>query len=79
MDISLFLRLKSELRDKRFEDLDHLRMSVRAVLGGYEEAWFRDTFNKWVTCTRHRKCVNCDAEYFEKNVTLTSNARQKCP
>ena len=64
MDFALFPRLKSELRGKRFDDLDHLRMSVRTVLGGYEEAWFRDSFNKWVT--RHRKCVNCDGEYFEK-------------
>jgi len=36
MDFALFPRLKSELRGKRFEDLDHLRMSVRTVLGGYE-------------------------------------------
>jgi len=64
MDFALFPRLKSELRGKHFEDLGHLRLSVCTVLGGYEEAWFRDTFNKWVT--RHRKCVNCEGEYFEK-------------
>jgi len=34
------------------------------MIGGYEKGWFRDTFNKWVA--RHRKCVNCDGEYFEK-------------
>jgi len=55
LDLSLFPRLKSELREQRFEDLDELRLSVRSVIGGYEKGWFRDTFNEWVA--RHRKCA----------------------
>ena len=51
MDFALFPRLKSELRGQRFEDSDELLLSVRAVIGGYEKGWFRNTFNKWVHVT----------------------------
>lgn len=64
MDFALFPRLKSDLRGKRFADLNDLRMEIRRVLGLYEKDWFMEVFRKWVH--RHRKCVACAGEYFEK-------------
>jgi len=64
MDFALFPRLKSEMRGKRYDDLDDLRMEVRRLMSSYKKEWFRDVFSKWAQ--RHRKCIDCLGEYFEK-------------
>ena len=47
MDFALFPRLKSEMRGKRYDDLDDLRMEVRRLMSSYKKEWFRDVFSKW--------------------------------
>lgn len=64
MDYAVFPQLKSELRGRRFADLQQIRMAVRKVIAGYDKTWYSDIYYKWVE--RHRKCIAHNGEYFEK-------------
>ena len=62
-DFAIFPRLKSDLRGKRYEDLQELRMAVRSAVFKYEKVWFGEVYKQWVE--RHRKCVQVGGGYFE--------------
>lgn len=64
MDFAVFPRLKSELRGRRFENLDELRLATRSVVSHFEKDWYREVFDKWVD--RHKRCITAKGEYFEK-------------
>jgi len=55
MDFDLIPRMKSEMRGKRYDDLDDLRMEVKRLISTYKKEWFMDVFGKWAQ--RHRKCI----------------------
>ena len=60
----MFPQLKSDLRGRRFTDLQEIRMAVRKAIFGYSNEWYNDIYNKWVK--RHSKCIAHNGEYFEK-------------
>ena len=64
MDFAVFPQLKSDMRGRRFTDLQEIRMAVRKAISGYSSDWYSDIYNKWVK--RHRKCIAHNGEYFEK-------------
>ena len=64
MDFCVFPTLKSELRGKRFDNLDQLRFAARTILSGKSVEWYRGIYQTWVG--RHRKCIEKAGAYFEK-------------
>jgi len=48
MDFAVFPRLKSELRGRRFETLEELRLAVRSEVGRFESEWYLTVYQKWV-------------------------------
>ena len=64
MDFALFPRLKSEMRGKRYDDLDDFRMEVRRLMSSYKKEWFRDVFSNAMV-TNHLRAPY--GVYFTKN------------
>ena len=68
LDFAVFPYLKSQLRGRKFENLQELQQETLKMFRGQNSSWFTDVCDKWVE--RHRKCVDHMGEYFEKE-TLT--------
>lgn len=49
MDFVVYPRLIGDLRGKRLDNMDELRVAIRPRLAMYEKTWFADVFNKWLT------------------------------
>ncbi len=63
-DFYLFPTIKSEMRGKRFDDVDDLPVAVREVIRQIPAADYRKCFATWVS--RWEKCIKHSGEYFEK-------------
>ena len=64
-DFAIFPSIKSKLKGRRFESLDHLRVETNKIIGEYKSDWYKSVFNQWVH--RHRRCIQLAGEYFEKH------------
>ena len=64
LDFAVFPYLKSQLRGRKFNDLRELQQETLNLFRGLNSSWFSSVFDKWVE--RHRKCVDHNGEYFEK-------------
>ena len=64
MDFAVFPRMKGELRGKRFDNVYEIQTEVRSFLKKCTEDWYSEIYSAWIE--RHRKCIACDGEYFEK-------------
>lgn len=64
-DYAIFPAIKNNLKGHRFESLMELRQATAAVVGQYGSEWYGQVFQRWIH--RHRRCVECAGEYFEKN------------
>ncbi|XP_062618459.1 histone-lysine N-methyltransferase SETMAR-like [Saccostrea cucullata] len=64
MDFKVFPTMKAELRGKKFKNTEEQSYATRTIVSRFDDKWYRDTFSEWVR--RHRLCVKCRGEYFEK-------------
>ena len=63
-DFAFFPTIKNKLKGRRFHSLMDLRQATAAVVSEYDTEWYGQVFQKWVH--RHRRCIECKGEYFEK-------------
>ena len=64
IDFAVFLEIKVQLKGRRFTSLEELTYSTHGIIRQFDSAWYQKVFSKWAE--RHRKCVECRGEYFEK-------------
>ena len=64
MDFAVFPHVKAELRGTRFSDFCELKRATLNAVRRLDEQWSKNIFNKWIQ--RHRKCIELDGVYFEK-------------
>ncbi|WAR01740.1 IML1-like protein [Mya arenaria] len=58
-DFAVFPRLKADLRENRYENLDHLRMAVRSIVRSYDRTWYLGIFSKLIgTCVYLNKKID---------------------
>ncbi len=62
-DFALFLKLKEQLRGRRFRTRAELQQATRDVLATFDEQFFEQTFANLIT--RWKKCVASDGDCFE--------------
>ena len=65
LDFAYFPQLKEQLRGRRFESTEELMRAILSFNRGLPKCWFVNVFDTWVK--RHRKCIECRGEYFEKD------------
>ena len=64
MDFVVFLTIKKQLKEKRFQSLQELRKATADIIYSFDKGWYTDMFDQLVH--RHRRCVALHGVYFEK-------------
>lgn len=64
LDFAYFPKLKEHLRGQRFENFDELKLETQKFNRSLKSEWFQGVFDSWVK--RHRRCIEHNGEYFEK-------------
>ena len=64
MDFAVFPQVKAELRGIKFTEFCELKRATLNAVRRLDEVWCRNVYNKWIQ--RHRKCIELDGVYFEK-------------
>ena len=67
-DFWLFLKLKENLRDSRFETIEEMKEAVTSVVDTFTLEDFQEAFQKLVE--RYNKCIAARGEYFEGDQSL---------
>lgn len=62
-DFALFLKLKEDLRGRRFANLDLLKNEAKRLLRSYPDEFYEQVFADMVT--RWKKCIAMEGGYFE--------------
>ena len=62
-DFFLFLRMKGQMKGKRFADVREMKKKTLEVLNNINTAEFQKCFQQWKK--RWHKCVESKGEYFE--------------
>ena len=64
MDFAVLPHVKAELRGIKFSDFCELKSATLNAVRRLDEQWSKNIFDKWIQ--RHRKCIELDGVYFEK-------------
>ena len=64
MDFRVFPELKRQLKGFVFYSVTEQKLKRQRIVSSFDQTWYTDTFNKWVS--RHRKCILVNGEYLEK-------------
>lgn len=71
-DFAIFPTVKAQLKGIRFDSLQELRSETTRITQQFDGQWYRDVFRQWVD--RHRKCIQHQGAYFEKEWCFIRNA-----
>ncbi|WAR08694.1 hypothetical protein MAR_018652 [Mya arenaria] len=69
LDFAYFPKLKTYLRETRFNDRTEIGHAVQTFKRTLDRDWFIDVYENWVR--RHHKCTAHQDKYFEKEYYVT--------
>ncbi|XP_061190225.1 histone-lysine N-methyltransferase SETMAR-like [Saccostrea echinata] len=64
MDFKVFPTVKSQLRGRKFDNIDELKYATRSIVSKLDKKWYRDVYDEWIR--RHKLCIKHKGEFFEK-------------
>jgi hypothetical protein len=63
-DFFLFPRIKKELKNRHFDNVENLAHAIQAITDGIPKEDYQKSFENWKI--RLQKCIDHDGNYFER-------------